>query len=105
MNPQEKRHAVHLMKYVWDKAQAEWTGNLASRNPMRRTFHGRARPLPECFGPYLRYAIDSDFRELLDGFSSTRKQVFDESFKLFLLVELKTAEIVQPVREGNERAR
>src|SRR3954471_10067291 len=39
------------------------------------------RELPKCFGPYLRYAIATDFRNF---------ESFDEdSFKLFFLLEFK----------------
>jgi hypothetical protein len=46
-----------------------------------------AEQLPGCFGPYLRYAISTDFR----NFAS-----FDnKSFKLFLLVEFKDAKMAK----------
>jgi hypothetical protein len=42
------------------------------------------RPYPKCFGPYLRYAISTDFRNF---------EFFDDKiFSLFLLVEFKRAE-------------
>ncbi len=42
------------------------------------------RPYPKCFGPYLRYAISTDFRNF---------EFFDDNiFSLFLLVEFKRAE-------------
>ena len=48
---------------------------------------------PKCFGPYLRYAISTDFKyfEFFD----------DRYFKLFLLVEFKSAMDARRVRGGN----
>ncbi|XSC45303.1 hypothetical protein ACF1BQ_003760 [Bradyrhizobium sp. RDT10] len=52
---------------------------------------------PICFGPYLRYAIDSDFENFSTDFEDFGKkfQFFDEDrFRLLLLVELKQPEFV-----------
>lgn len=49
--------------------------------------------LPNCFDPYLRYAISTDFRNF--QFVDAKRKSFDEkNFKLFLLIELKRAELV-----------
>ena len=49
--------------------------------------------LPNCFDPYLRYAISTDFGNF--QFVDEKTRFFDEkNFKLFLLVELKEAELV-----------
>jgi len=56
-----------------------------------------SEPYPSCFGPYLRYAIDSDFENFSTDFEDFGKKLrfFDEDrFRLFLLVELKHAELV-----------
>src|SRR5258705_12587210 len=53
---------------------------------------------PSCFGPYLRYAIDSDFKNFSTDFEDFGKKFpfFDEDrFRLPLLVELKHAELVR----------
>ena len=53
---------------------------------------------PSCFGPYLRYAIDSDFANFSTDFEDFGKKFrfFDEDrFRLFLLVELKDAQDVR----------
>jgi hypothetical protein len=53
---------------------------------------------PSCFGPYLRYAIDSDFENFSTDFENFGKtfRFFDEKlFRLPLLVELKRAELVR----------
>jgi hypothetical protein len=53
---------------------------------------------PSCFGPYLRYAIDSDFENFSTDFEDFGKKFpfFDEHrFRLLLLVELKQAELVR----------
>jgi hypothetical protein len=53
---------------------------------------------PSCFGPYLRYAIDSDFKNFSTDFDDFGKRFlfFDENiFRLPLLVELKHAELVR----------
>ena len=52
---------------------------------------------PRSFGPYLRYAIDSDFENFTTDFEDFGKKFrfFDEGFfRLFLLVEVKKAELV-----------
>jgi hypothetical protein len=54
--------------------------------------------LPDCFGPYLRYAIDSDFENFSTDFEDFGKKFrfFDEDrFRLLLLVELKKPEFVR----------
>jgi hypothetical protein len=54
--------------------------------------------LPNCFGPYLRYAIDSDFENFSTDFEDFGKKFrfFDEDrFRLLLLVELKKPEFVR----------
>jgi hypothetical protein len=61
--------------------------------------------LPKCFDPYLRYAISTDFEnfKLLDArkskasnaFKASRKSRSIDDGKLFLLVELIQAELVQ----------
>jgi hypothetical protein len=49
---------------------------------------------PKCFGPYLRYAIATDFKNF-QLFYEQNINFFDEkTFRLFLLVELKQAELV-----------
>jgi hypothetical protein len=56
------------------------------------------REFPNCFGPYLRYAIDSDFANFSTDFEEFGKKFrfFDEDrFRLPLLVELKQAEFVR----------
>jgi hypothetical protein len=53
---------------------------------------------PTSFGPYLRYAIDSDFENFSTDFEDFGKKLrfFDEErFRLLLLVELKRAELVR----------
>jgi hypothetical protein len=52
---------------------------------------------PNCFGPYLRYAIDSDFQNFTTDLENFGKRFlrFDENqFRLPLLVELKGADVV-----------
>jgi hypothetical protein len=58
---------------------------------------------PSCFGPYLRYAIDSDFENFSTDFENFGKtfRFFDEKrFRLFLLVELKQAELVRKFEDA-----
>src|SRR5215470_2232175 len=60
---------------------------------------------PACFGPYLRYAIDSDFENFftdLENFGNFgKKLIFDENqFRLLLLIELKYAEGVKPFEQA-----
>ena len=52
--------------------------------------------LPNCFDPYLRYAISTDFEnfKLLDARKSRKSKSIDDR-KLFLLVELIQAELVK----------
>src|SRR4051794_35596883 len=53
---------------------------------------------PSSFGPYLRYAIDSEFENFATDFADFGEKFpfFDEDrFRLFLLVELKHAELVR----------
>lgn len=53
---------------------------------------------PSCFGPYLRYAIDSEFKNFSTDFEDFGRKFpfFDEDrFRLPLLVELKHAELVR----------
>jgi hypothetical protein len=53
---------------------------------------------PSCFGPYLLYAIDSDFANFSTDFEDFGKKFrfFDEDrFRLPLLVELKDADLVR----------
>ena len=53
---------------------------------------------PSCFGPYLRYAIDSDFENFSTDFEYFGKKFrfFEEDrFRLILVVELKQAELVR----------
>jgi hypothetical protein len=53
---------------------------------------------PSCFGPYLRYAISTDFENFTTDFENFGKKFrfFDEDhFRLLLLVELKPAELVR----------
>jgi hypothetical protein len=50
-----------------------------------------AETLPRCFGPYLRYAISTEFRDFAP---------FDEGSKLFLLVEFKRPDAQTPDPEG-----
>jgi hypothetical protein len=55
-----------------------------------------------CFGPYLRYAIETDFENFSTDFETFGKifPFFDEDrFRLFLLVELKEAEFVGPFEQ------
>ena len=55
---------------------------------------------PSCFGPYLRYAIDSDFENFSADFEK-KMRIFDEvRFRLFLLVELKDAAFVRPFEKA-----
>ena len=53
---------------------------------------------PSCFGPYLRYAIDSDFENFstdLEHFGKKFRFFDEDHFRLLLLVELKQAELVR----------
>ncbi len=53
---------------------------------------------PSCYGPYLRYAIDSDFENFTTDLENFAKRFpfFDEDqFRLLLLVELKQADFVR----------
>ncbi len=57
---------------------------------------------PSCFGPYLRYAIDSNFENFVTDFEDFEEtfRLFDEHrFRLFLLVELKRADLVRRFEE------
>jgi len=53
---------------------------------------------PSCFGPYLRYAIDSDFENFstdFEDFGEKFRFFAEDRFRLLLLVELKDAERVR----------
>jgi hypothetical protein len=62
---------------------------------------------PSSFGPYLRYAIDSDFENFLtdfEDFGEKFRRFGEDRFRLFLLVELKRAELVRRFENAmNER--
>ncbi len=54
---------------------------------------------PVCFGPYLRYAIDSDFdnfRTDLENFGKRYSFLDDEQFRLPLIVELNGVDAISP---------
>ncbi len=56
---------------------------------------------PSSFGPYLRYAIDSDFENFSTDFENKKAGFFDEKrFRLFLLVELKHPKFVRPFEKA-----
>jgi hypothetical protein len=58
---------------------------------------------PSCFGPYLRYAIDSDFENFSTDLENFGKQfrIFDESqLRLFLFVEVKRDQSVQAFEQA-----
>ncbi len=58
---------------------------------------------PSCFGPYLRYAIDSDFENFstdFENFGKTFRFFDEERFRLPLLVELKQAELVRAFEQA-----
>jgi hypothetical protein len=60
-------------------------------------------PFPASFGPYLRYAIETDFENFSTDFETFGKifPFFDEDrFRLLLLVELKQAEFVGPFEQA-----
>jgi len=53
----------------------------------------RASPetYPECFDPYLRYAISTEFENFKEDFAQRRETFDDKQFRLLLLIELKEA--------------
>jgi hypothetical protein len=58
---------------------------------------------PACFGPYLRYAIDSNFENFSTDLENFRRKFrsFDEVvFRLLLLVELKQPELVRAFEDA-----
>jgi hypothetical protein len=58
---------------------------------------------PACFGPYLRYAIDSDFGNFstdLENFGKTFRFLGEDQFRLLLLIEVKQDERVQEFEEA-----
>ena len=64
------------------------------------------KTFPSCFGPYLRYAIDSNFENFVPDFEDSEKtfRLFEEHrFRLFLLVELKRADLVRRFDRGGSR--
>jgi len=61
------------------------------------------QPHPACFGPYLRYAIDSDFENFvtdLENFGKTFRILDEEQFRLLLLIEVKPSESVQAFEQA-----
>src|SRR4051812_39395480 len=58
-----------------------------------RAMAERASPetYPECFDPYLRFAISTEFENFKEDFAQRRETFDDKQFRLLLLIELKEA--------------
>lgn len=52
---------------------------------------GTPETFPDCFDPYLRYAISTKFENFRDHLAERSKAFDDEKFRLLLLIELKEA--------------